>query len=146
MLALPLLALAASAAEEYSSKLPSNMSLVVPLSSEKWREGFERTSKALGGRVGGVVLFASEADAPAFGPITNTLARQLRGERAVYVGAVLDADGGTIGDDKLSLPHVLLLLPGGGVMPWAEWLPNMFTPQDRIQVAKSLASWRSEVV
>lgn len=135
-----------SVAEEYSTKLPKNMSVVVPMSSAAWRDGIARTNKLLGGKVSAVAIFCREADTPAFGPIANTLAKQLGGERAVYIAAVLDATDSTIGDDSISLPHVLLVLPKGERLPWAEWLPNMFTPQDRLQVAKALAEWVVEQV
>jgi len=145
MLGVALTALAVgSAADDYTTKLPNNMSLVVPFDAATWRDGLERMSKALGGKAAAVAIFCSEDDVQAFGPIANTLARQLGGERAVFVAAILNAESGTIGDDSLSLPHVLLVLPDGKGMPWAEWLPNMYTPRDRLSVAQSLASWVAE--
>ena len=68
-----------SVAEEYSTKLPKNMSVVVPMSSAAWRDGIARTKKLLGGKVRAVAILCREADTPALGPIANTLANPLGG-------------------------------------------------------------------
>lgn len=143
MLALPLLALS-SVADDYTTQLKTNMTLIVPLGSASWKDGIARARKSLGNKVSAVAIFSSPDDVQAFGPIANTVGKQLGGERAVFIAPVLDATSSTIGDDTLSLPHVILELPSGTRKPWADWLPNMFTPQDRVKVAKSLAAWIGE--
>ena len=94
-------------------------------------------------KVAAVVLFSPLRDMEAFGRMGNTLAKELGSEKAVFVGSVLDADENTIGDDSLSLPHVLLVLPSGKRIPWSDWVPNMDPTwgHDRLRVAKELGAW-----
>lgn len=135
-------------AEDYGKELKPNMTLIVPLSNWAWPTGVENTRKMLGGKVAACVLFSpkGEVETDAFGRMANTLSKQLGGEKAMFIGAVLDAESDTIGDDSLSLPHILLLLPNGKRKTWAEWVPNMdptYAP-DRVKVVTDIAEWVTE--
>jgi hypothetical protein len=133
----------AKLAEDYDDKLGNRGAVVVPLTAAAWQIGVSKTRENLGGKVAAVVLFSPLRDMEAFGRMGNTLAKELGSEKAVFVGSVLDADENTIGDDSLSLPHVLFVLPSGKRIPWSDWVPNMDPTwgHDRLRVAKELGAW-----
>jgi len=136
-------------AEYYKMQRAGIMSLVMPYTAELWKIGVRNTSQALGDKVAAIVIFSDIKDYPAFAPLGHNVAKAIGGERAAYVVPILDADEGTMQNDALKLPHVLLLLPDGKkgktmAYPWNDWPESLFSPEDRQVAAKRLSDWAIE--
>ena len=134
--------------------VPRNASLVFNLHHQHWMSGVSIVSEALGGNVAAAVFFAHESHSKIFGYLTGTLSKMLGNERPVFIGAVLDSKVRTIGDEEISLPHVLLVMPprttssqvvrSGGVLKdkliqtWNDWRPEEQSNDGRIRAARRL--------
>ena len=143
--ALLLPAALASVADEDTTKLPKNMTLIVPVGAEQWRLGVKQTNEALGGKVSCLAILCTPDDVEAFGPITNMLAEKFGSDRAIYLAPIFDATYDTIGDESLSLPHIILISPPTGVAKmWDKWQPNMFDAEARVSAASAIVAWANE--